>query len=45
MRARDATDSERERLWPIMADVYPPYDSYQRRTERRIPVVILEPAQ
>ncbi len=45
VRARDATDSERERLWPIMADVYPPYDSYQRRTERRIPVVILEPAQ
>jgi F420H(2)-dependent quinone reductase len=44
VRARDATDSERERLWPMMVAVYRPYESYQRRTERQIPVVILEPA-
>ncbi|MGE5858461.1 MAG: nitroreductase family deazaflavin-dependent oxidoreductase [Solirubrobacterales bacterium] len=44
VRARDATDDERERLWPMMVEVYPPYESYQRRTDRRIPVVVLEPA-
>lgn len=43
-RARDATDAERERLWPMMVAIYRPYESYQRRTERKIPVVVLEPA-
>jgi deazaflavin-dependent oxidoreductase (nitroreductase family) len=43
VRARDADPSERERLWPKMVDLYPPYASYQRRTDRQIPVVILEP--
>jgi F420H(2)-dependent quinone reductase len=32
---------ERERLWKIAAAAYPAYDTYQRRTERRIPVVKL----
>ena len=44
VRAREATGDERERLWEKMVDVYPPYASYQRRTERQIPVVVLEPA-
>jgi F420H(2)-dependent quinone reductase len=44
VRARDATDEERKRLWPLMVGVYPEYESYQRRTERTIPVVVLEPA-
>lgn len=44
VRARDATVEERERLWPMMVEVYPPYESYQRRTDRKIPVVVLEPA-
>lgn len=43
MRARDASAGERERLWPLMVETYRPYASYQRRTERRIPVVVLEP--
>ena len=43
VRAREAEGAERERLWGKMAETYPPYDSYQRRTERRIPVVVLEP--
>ena len=43
VRARDATDEERERLWPMMVAIYRPYESYQRRTQRKIPVVILEP--
>ncbi len=42
VRARDATEAERERLWPMMVEIYRPYESYQRRTERRIPLVILE---
>jgi deazaflavin-dependent oxidoreductase (nitroreductase family) len=43
MRAREAEGAERERLWNQMTRVYPTYESYQRRTERRIPVIVLEP--
>jgi deazaflavin-dependent oxidoreductase (nitroreductase family) len=43
VRARDAEDKERERLWALMVSLYPSYDSYQKKTERRIPVVVLEP--
>lgn len=42
--ARDATPDEQPELWRKMAAVWPDYDDYQRRTERRIPVVVLEPA-
>ena len=41
-RARTAGDEERERLWGQMAQIWPPYDDYQQKTERRIPVVVLE---
>ena len=41
-RARDAEGEERERLWRRMNEVWPHYDEYQERTERRIPVVVLE---
>lgn len=44
VHAREAEGSERERLWKLMTGVYPPYEDYQRRTERRIPVVVLEPS-
>jgi F420H(2)-dependent quinone reductase len=44
VRARDASGAERDRLWRMMADAYPDYESYQRRTDRQIPVVVLEPA-
>ena len=44
VRAREAEGDERERLWEKMAAVYPPYNDYQRRTDRRIPVMVLEPA-
>ena len=43
VRVRDAQGDERERLWRALADVYPSYDRYAERTERRIPVVVLEP--
>ena len=41
VRAEDAAGEERERLWGLMADVWPDYDEYQTRTERKIPVVVL----
>ena len=39
--ARTATAEEKPELWKIMTAVWPDYDSYQQRTEREIPVVIL----
>jgi deazaflavin-dependent oxidoreductase (nitroreductase family) len=43
-RAVPAAGEERQRLWRLMADMWPEYDRYQRRTSRQIPVVILTPA-
>jgi F420H(2)-dependent quinone reductase len=43
MRARETEGEERERLWRQMVEAYPTYEDYQARTERRIPVVLLEP--
>jgi len=40
---RIATPGERERLWPKVVEAYAGYDVYQRRTEREIPLVVLEP--
>lgn len=42
-RARTVEGEEREAIWKIMREAYPPYDDYQAATERRIPVVLLEP--
>lgn len=43
MRAREVVDSaERTRLWDIAVAAYPPYQEYQGRTERVIPVFIAE---
>ena len=44
VRARQATPEEKARIWPKMVEVYAPYEDYQRKTERDIPVVMLEPA-
>jgi deazaflavin-dependent oxidoreductase (nitroreductase family) len=41
-RARTAGGAERDELWPKMAAVWPDYDEYQRKTDREIPVVVLE---
>jgi deazaflavin-dependent oxidoreductase (nitroreductase family) len=40
--ARDATPEERPELWKQMTEIWPDYDNYQQRTEREIPIVILE---
>jgi deazaflavin-dependent oxidoreductase (nitroreductase family) len=42
-RARTATPEEKRELWPIMTKEWPDYDNYQRRTDRDIPLVIVEP--
>ncbi len=44
MRARVASDVERERLWPRVVKAFSGYAAYQRRTSRQIPLVLLEPA-
>jgi deazaflavin-dependent oxidoreductase (nitroreductase family) len=40
-----ATPEERERLWPKALATYSGYAGYQQRTQREIPLVILEPAR
>ena len=41
--AHVAQGAERERLFKMMAGGFPPYNAYKARTEREIPVVVLEP--
>ncbi|RLC57735.1 MAG: nitroreductase family deazaflavin-dependent oxidoreductase [Chloroflexi bacterium] len=41
--ARTAEGDEREALWQKMSEIFPPYNSYQSRTDRQIPVVVLAP--
>lgn len=41
--AADAAPAQRRRLWPLLLQVYPPYDRYQARTDREIPLVLLRP--
>jgi len=42
-QARTATEDERERWWPRVVAAYSDYAVYQGRTDRQIPVVMLEP--
>lgn len=44
MRVREVeADEERQRLWEAAASAYPPYNDYQAKTSRKIPVFIAEP--
>ena len=43
VRARVATAAERPRLWASAVDVWPGYEDYRVRTDREIPLVVLEP--
>jgi len=44
MRTREVEDQvERDRLWAICVEAFPPYQQYQERTSRKIPVFIAEP--
>ncbi len=40
VRASDAEGQERDRLWALMTEVWPAYDDYQKKTDRKIPVVV-----
>ena len=45
MRVREVhDDAERARLWDLAVAAYPPYEEYQTRTSRKIPVFLAEPA-
>jgi deazaflavin-dependent oxidoreductase (nitroreductase family) len=41
VKAETVDDERRERLWALARDSWGPYDAYQRRTPRSIPVVLL----
>jgi deazaflavin-dependent oxidoreductase (nitroreductase family) len=43
--ARDATDEEKPALWDEMVRIYPDYADYQLKTDRQIPIVVLERAR
>ncbi len=43
MRARVASNEEKDELWPQIVAAYKGYADYQKRTERNIPVVVCEP--
>jgi len=44
MHVREVTDEqEREKLWAAGVAAYPPYDDYQAKTSRKIPVFVAEP--
>ncbi|MPZ47085.1 MAG: nitroreductase family deazaflavin-dependent oxidoreductase [Betaproteobacteria bacterium] len=46
MKAREVKDAaERERLWKLAVAAYPPYEDYQKKTTRQIPVFVAEPVR
>ena len=45
MRVREVEDDdERQRIWALSVEAFPPYAEYQAKTSRKIPVFIAEPA-
>ena len=45
MRVREVDDpAERQRLWALAVEAYPPYQDYQERTDRVIPLFVAETA-
>ena len=44
-RARPATPAEHEELWPALVAAYHHFRSYEVRTDRPLPLVVLEPAE
>jgi deazaflavin-dependent oxidoreductase (nitroreductase family) len=46
MRVREVVDAaERQRLWDIAVKAYPPYQEYQDKTDRVIPLFVAEPIE
>jgi deazaflavin-dependent oxidoreductase (nitroreductase family) len=44
LTARDATDPERDEYWPKLDAMYPDFVNYRSYTDRKIPIVICDPA-
>jgi len=45
VHAQPAAPEEYDRLWKLAVDVYSGYEGYRRRTERKIPLLVLAPRQ
>ena len=45
VRATEAQGEEKARLWKRLVEMYPSYEGYQKRTDREIPVILLEPVE
>jgi hypothetical protein len=46
MQVREVVDpAERERLWDIAVKAFPPYQEYQKKTDRLIPLFLAEPVE
>lgn len=43
LRARQVDDAEKAAVWPTCVEHYPPFEDYQARTSRNIPVFVCEP--
>jgi len=44
MQVREVSDpAERQRLWALAVEAFPPYQQYQNKTDRLIPVLVAEP--
>ena len=43
VKAEEVGGEEKARLWQKMAEMYPNYDDYQKKTKRQIPLVVLHP--
>jgi deazaflavin-dependent oxidoreductase (nitroreductase family) len=43
VHAREATGEERDRLWSMAVETYSGYAGYKERTDRKIPLIVLEP--
>jgi len=45
VKAEEVDAEEKTRLWQKMAEMYPTYDDYQKKTEREIPLLVLHPVR
>ena len=46
MRVREVVDlAERQRIWKVAVETFPPYKEYQRKTDRVIPIFVAEPIE
>ena len=44
MRVREVEDAaERDRIWALCVEAFPPYEEYRNKTSRKMPVCVAEP--